>query len=152
QAFLKALNEKAKESGWLYRLPTELEWEYACRGGPMKDRAESAFGFYLARPANTLQPDQAKFKDTKPCRVGSYPPNRLGLHDMHGNVWEWCQEMAIRGGAFRDVDYGCTATSRYEHKASQRTNWFGMRVARVPASAAEPGWTPLFNGKDLAGW
>jgi formylglycine-generating enzyme required for sulfatase activity len=142
QVFLKVLNEKTKEMGWTYRLPTELEWEYACRGGPMKDKSESAFGFYFDKPTKQLLPDQARFKDTKPCKVGSYQPNRLGLYDMHGNLWEWCEEMVIRGGAFRDADYGCSATSRYAHKPSERLNWFGLRAARVSVGALVLGARP----------
>jgi nephrocystin-3 len=74
-----------RQAGRRYRLPTEAEWEYACRAG-------------TTTPFNTgdsLEPDQARFsftnrsspKQTAP--VGTYPPNAWGLFDMHGNVWEW---------------------------------------------------------------
>ncbi len=91
QDFIKLANEKLKERGWVYRLPTEVEWEYACRGGPLSNRLLSAFDFYFDEPTNTLLPEQANFSPDgkglrRTCEVGSYPPNRLGLYDMHGNV------------------------------------------------------------------
>src|SRR5262249_23202526 len=90
QDFVKRLNTTLNETGWEYRLPKEAEWEYACRGGPMKDKSESAFDFYLEKPLKQLLMNQANFGNGMggPVKVGSYKPNRLGLHDMHGNVWE----------------------------------------------------------------
>jgi uncharacterized repeat protein (TIGR02543 family) len=70
-----------------YRLPTEAQWEYACRAGTWGDNY-SAYNW----GTNTINPTQANF-DTRPNRttdVGSYAPNAWGLYDMHGNVWEWC--------------------------------------------------------------
>jgi formylglycine-generating enzyme required for sulfatase activity len=150
QAFIRHLNEGEKEAGWVYRLPKEAEWEYACRGGPMKDRAESAFDFYLAKPANVLLPEQANWEHDKgmkrTCKVGSYPPNRLGLHDMHGNVWEWCEDASpaipkvapkgepwreARGGSWADRARLCRAAYRDSNPVSRRFPNLGLRVARV---------------------
>ena len=141
--FVKLVNEKARknpaEAGWEYRLPTEEEWEYACRGGPMTGKAESAFDFYLATSTTTLSKDLASFKDAglgRPGKVGSYLPNRLGLYDMHGNVMEWCDDKQdkngarmARGGAFSDIPYHCGAGYGRTHPPSSP---FGLRLARVP--------------------
>ena len=81
QEFIKKLN--AKTDGG-YRLPTESEWEYACRAG-----TTTAYSF-----GDKITPMDANYKDSKigkPIEVGSYEPNAFGLYDMHGNVWEWCE-------------------------------------------------------------
>ena len=148
RAFAVKLNEKEKEAGWLYRLPTELEWEYACRGGPMKDKSESEFDYYFAQPTNTLSPDQANFgkRLNRTCKVGSYQPNRLGLFDMHGNVWEWCNDeiskgqknpkavsvRVHRGGSWLQGANSSRAASRYSYVPSKFNNRVGARLARVP--------------------
>ncbi len=153
QFFVAKLNEREKELGWVYRLPKEAEWEYACRGGPLADKQESAFDFYFAEPTNTLLPDQANFKSgenalQRTCKVGCYPPNRLGLCDMHGNVWELCQDEVMheevskrqpRGGSWGD-DTGISRTSyrRSPHPPSMRHNTLGLRLARVPSGAPSP--------------
>jgi formylglycine-generating enzyme required for sulfatase activity len=95
QEFLGKLNASHGMSGVRYRLPTEAEWEYACRAG-----TTSPFSF-----GGVLQGDQANCDGRypygtsskgpyleRPSAVGSYEANGFGLHDMHGNVWEWCQD------------------------------------------------------------
>src|SRR5262249_54778077 len=77
--------EGERRWGRSYRLPTEAEWEYACRGGTTQ---KTPFHF-----GHSLLAQQANFKETnlgRPTPVGSYPANGFGLHDMHGNVREWC--------------------------------------------------------------
>ncbi len=93
---LSALPEE-RRAGRLYRLPTEAEWEYACRGG---EASHQAFNFGNVRStcyanlAFTLSDDQKTSLPSlgRTCKVGSYKPNGFGLYDMHGNVDEWCSD------------------------------------------------------------
>src|SRR5215813_2530056 len=100
EEFCKKLTELGRKSGelpkdWEFRLPTEAQWEYACRAGTT---TATAFG-------DRLSSKQANFNGTSPyngaevgpwlmraVRVGSYPANAWGLNDMHGNVVEWCRD------------------------------------------------------------
>jgi eukaryotic-like serine/threonine-protein kinase len=147
QLFLQKLNEREKESGWVYRLPKESEWEYAGRGGPV-DKADSAFEYYFAKPTMTLLPEQANFNNglKRTCKVGSYESNALGLHDMHGNVWEWCDDATLgasgptarvnRGGHWHNNAWTCRLLARCADPPSQRYNALGLRLARVPSVPA----------------
>jgi formylglycine-generating enzyme required for sulfatase activity len=151
QKFVARVNEQSKDSGWVYRLPTQAQWEYACRGGPLADRRDSAFDFYGEKPSNQLLPGQANIVGKgKTCQVGSYPANRLGLHDMHGNVWEWCDDVydpkdaaavslrAIRGGCWVDGPENCRAAVRHGTEKSLQSHFFGLRLARVPIKSPAP--------------
>jgi eukaryotic-like serine/threonine-protein kinase len=152
QFFVAKLNKLEREAGWVYRLPKEAEWEYACRGGPMsvRDKVDSAFDFYFAKPTNTLLPEQVNFEHgnglKRTSKVGSYEPNILGLYDMHGNVWEWCDDTEIapngtsrrvhRGGCWFNDSRDCRAVSRYAHPPSVQIKGLGLRLARVPSGQA----------------
>ncbi len=150
QVFLEEVNKLVKHRGWVYRLPKEAEWEYACRGGPLASKEESAFNFYFDKPANKMKPGQANFKHPKglvrTCKVGSYVPNRLGLYDMHGNVWEWCDDNVHQpdgwrrvhrgGGWMTDPPLNCRAALQGAAPSSRQTNSLGLRLARVPADRA----------------
>lgn len=151
QKFLALLNKQAGEPGWVYRLPGADEWEYACRGGPMSGQADSSGDFYFFdKPADQLLPEQANFASERgdgiqrTCKVGSYRPNRLGLYDMHGNVWEWCEDAANPGGAIAlrvtrgggwgdDSALRCRAGLRESLAQAGQDSGLGLRVARVPA-------------------
>jgi formylglycine-generating enzyme required for sulfatase activity len=151
QTFLKKLNERERTPGWTYRLPTCAEWEYACRGGPMTDRLRSGFDAYFDRPTNNLLPSQANFKHKdaplRPMKVGSFPPNPLGLYDMIGNVWEWCADEVedpgrkpghrLVGGFFGDTQDFCRAAGLGWGGAGHRAHAIGFRVARVRVAHAD---------------
>jgi serine/threonine protein kinase/formylglycine-generating enzyme required for sulfatase activity len=142
QVFLERLNKGEKDAGWVYRLPKETEWEYACRGGPLSDKSESAYDYYFDKPTNQLLPEQANFDKRlkRTCKVGSHQPNRLGLYDMHGNVWEWCDVVVKtangassrepRGGGWSTLPVSCTAAFRLG--PARWEGRVGLRVARVP--------------------
>jgi formylglycine-generating enzyme required for sulfatase activity len=91
QQFIQKLN--ARKDGYIYRLPTEAEWEYACRAGTTTD---FSFGDSLrVKQANIdyeADPVTGEAGLLRTTAVGSYKPNAWGLYDMHGNVKEWCQD------------------------------------------------------------
>jgi uncharacterized protein (TIGR02996 family) len=142
QDFIQQLNERETTGGRLYRLPTEEEWEYACRGAA-RSPEECSFNFYLDHPANDLSSAQANFNGNypagkadkglflqRPTKVGSYPPNRLGIHDLHGNVWEWTTSALgparmQRGGDWGDAAIHCRAANR---RSDDRQSYPGFNV------------------------
>jgi formylglycine-generating enzyme required for sulfatase activity len=145
QEFIKKLNEKT-DGG--YRLPTEAEWEYACRAG-----TTTAYSF-----GEAITQSEANYKDLttgKPVvvkAVGAYKPNSFGLYDMHGNVWEWCEDWkadyptgpaidpkgpetgpgrVLRGGSFYDVGTTARSSSRDLNTPSLRFDKYGFRLVRT---------------------
>ena len=125
EAFCAALTKRAHESGelpmnWEFRLPTEAQWEYACRAGTT---TATSFG-------DSLSSTQANFKgapyngaETGPslnraAKVGSYPANAWGIYDMHGNIYEWCRDWYHRklpGGTDPDLHAAKDTATRSEH-------------------------------------
>jgi eukaryotic-like serine/threonine-protein kinase len=90
QAFCRKLRER---TGKPYHLPSEAEWEYACRGESTKlynygEILTTAVANYNGRCSGGVGGDYRE----KTTAIGSFPPNDFGLHDMHGNVWEWCED------------------------------------------------------------
>ena len=152
EQFLEKLNNN-EAGGWFYRLPSDAEWEYACRGGTILPE-DSVFHFYLDKSSNDLSSTQANFDGNYPegkaengpylertTRVGTYRPNRLGLYDMLGNVWEWTSERyegglprVIRGGCWSSFGADCRAGYRGRRAPSNRYYYLGFRLARVPRS------------------
>jgi serine/threonine protein kinase/formylglycine-generating enzyme required for sulfatase activity len=153
QEFIRRLNDKEHGRGWLYRLPTEAEWEYACRGGATSED-ECSFNFYVDKPTNDLSSAQANFNGNfpagkaakgpyleRPTRVGSYQPNKLGLCDMHGNVHQWCADVyaatpllrVFRGGSWVYNGSSSQAAFRSRYAPTYRNFNLGFRLARVPA-------------------
>ncbi len=152
QSFILKLNKM--EGGDKYRLPTEAEWEYACRAG-----SETPFS-----TGYCLSTDQANYNGHYPmpyCTKGMYvkmttpaanfQPNAWGLYDMHGNVWEWCQDWAgsdtrdsvtdpkgketgqtriIRGGSWYNYDKSCRSASRESHIPEARNFNLGARLVK----------------------
>lgn len=158
--FLEALNKRGEGR---YRLPTEAEWEYACRAGSKSafswgDVPDCSKGMFNNNPrrglAKCLREVLARgLKPGSPAPVRSYPPNPWGLYDMHGNVWEWCQDWygpypqgevadpqgparaafkVRRGGSwFKYATFGRSANRNWAHPAS-RYNTTGFRLVREP--------------------
>jgi len=145
QEFIVKLNER--EGTDKYRLPTEAEWEYACRAG-------STTRFCFGDDETTLG-EYAWYSDTglRPHPVGQKNPNAWGLYDMHGNVWEWCQDRygdypsspvtdptgpslgtfrVLRGGSWGDYGLGadCRSALRLSVSPVSRNYGIGFRVAR----------------------
>jgi formylglycine-generating enzyme required for sulfatase activity len=149
--------------GWAFRLPTDAQWEYACRAGT---RTATAFGASLSSTQANFQ--GAPYNGGAPgpslghaTPVGRYLANAWGLHDMHGNVYEWCRDWhhlrlpggvdpdlsavkgernrsgshsrVRRGGGFTDPGWPCRSAFRARFEAERRSDHIGFRVAAVSA-------------------
>ena len=149
QEFIKKLREKDKK---LYRLPSEAEWEYCCRAG-----TTTPFHF-----GQTISTDQANYNGNftygdgkkgvlreKTTPVGSFPANAWGLHDMHGNVYQWCQDWygnypqkdvvdpqgpekgeyrVLRGGSRADNPENCRSAYRDRYEPGYGGGDYSLRV------------------------
>jgi formylglycine-generating enzyme required for sulfatase activity len=135
QEFIEKLNQK--EKGSQYRLPTEAEWEYACRAG-------TETRFYTGNSEADL--DRAgwysKNSGEKTHPVGRKEPNGFGLYDMHGNVWEWCQDWY--GGYLTGSVIDPKGTSSGPYRVLRGGSWFDD--GRLVRSAARGWLAPTFRG------
>jgi formylglycine-generating enzyme required for sulfatase activity len=125
-----------------YRLPTEVEWEYACRSGSvtpwfigLDEEMLGGYAWFAGNSKNVMHP------------VGTVKPNVLGLFDMHGNAWQWCHACfdpetgktqvdprsacILRGGSFRDPASSCRSACRFWLDPWDRYDHVGFRVART---------------------
>jgi formylglycine-generating enzyme required for sulfatase activity len=135
----------SRKTGQAYRLLTEAEWEYAARAGTT---TQYAFG-------DAITDQQAQFRQSKTAEVNRFQPNAWGLHDMHGNVWEWCEDnwhenyignpptdgsswsggdgsfRVLRGGSWSSNPQFLRSATRSKDRPVYRYNGFGFRVART---------------------
>ena len=156
-AFCKKLSElpEEKKAGRVYRLPTEAQWEYACRAG-----SRTAYSF---DDEEGLLPEYGWFKRNSSGRthtVGLLDPNAWGVYDMHGNVWEWCSDRygkypkgavsdptgpeegsrrVIRGGSRLYEAAICRSARRDRLPPSDRFDDLGFRIALSPSTSPQGG-------------
>jgi formylglycine-generating enzyme required for sulfatase activity len=157
QQFLDKLNAKSITGRGKFELPSEAQWEYACRAG---SKTRYCFGDDDSKLGEYAWYKENSGKNTHP--VGGKKPNAWGLYDMHGNVWEWCQDWCEDGyykkspvddpsgptaGRFHIVRGGCWSTPARKCRSATRSEYWtrsyflGLRVALIPAdkvTAAEP--------------
>jgi formylglycine-generating enzyme required for sulfatase activity len=147
QAFIAQLNEI--EGGSRYRLPSEAEWEYAAKGG----QASKSFTFAGSDSINNVAWYNANSSGIS-HKVGLKQPNELGIYDMSGNVWEWCQDWfdaeyyeqapnrnpegpssaiskVIRGGSWGSSSDICRTTNRGSIEIESRFSGIGFRLLRA---------------------
>jgi formylglycine-generating enzyme required for sulfatase activity len=154
----------SKKTGREYRLPSEAEWEYACRAGTTTPFyfGETITGELANCDASETYADEQKREyreQTTP--VGQFPPNAFGLYDMHGNVLEWCQDVwhssydgapvdgsawviggynsrrMLRGGCWSFDPSGCRSANRYDYVSDHAGYVFGFRLVSVPPRTPE---------------
>jgi len=159
EGFCRKLTETAHTSGelpmeWEFRLPTEAQWEYACRAGTTTatsfgDKLSSKQANFQGKPYNGAEGGPSLKRVAK---VGSYPANPWGLHDMHGNVFEWCRDWyhaklpggtdpdlsdkkaasrVRRGGCWADEGWPCRSAFRVRFEPERRSDHIGFRVVAV---------------------
>ena len=135
QEFIKKLNEK--QDGYQYALPTEEQWEYCCRAG-------STTMYYFGDNDEQLKHYiwYCGNSDEKTHPVGQLKPNAYGLYDMHGNVWEWCENLyspnnsvrVVRGGSWGSHAGYCRSGYRAWDAPSEGYDYVGFRLIRTSIS------------------
>ena len=138
--FIEKLNDmsEVRASGLKFRLPMEEEWEYACRAGGTGDYCKLADGSNITESTLGEVAWYGGNSENKTHPVGQKKPNAFGLYDMHGNVWEWCEDLAeaglyservIRGGSLRFDSSSCQASFQPFARPDIRENDLGLRLA-----------------------
>ena len=145
-----------QHTGRQYRLPSEAQWEYACRAGTYTpfhtgETITSELADYVSTYAYKSEPTGRYRQST--LSVGKFPPNAFGLHDMHGNVWEWCADSwhtaskhvphsgqtwtttqrVIRGGSWLDAPQKLVSASRSGYVETGLNRTIGFRVVATNA-------------------
>ncbi|MBP5320637.1 MAG: formylglycine-generating enzyme family protein [Kiritimatiellae bacterium] len=138
-------------TGLAFDLPTEAQWEYACRAGTtsaFNNGGDSDDDMKMLGRYGDTQADGRGGYSMHHTAVGSYQPNAWGLYDMHGNVWEWCLDWAgdlsggvtdpkgpeagafriLRGGSWGETAQGCNATHRWRLVPNYRLRHYGFRI------------------------
>jgi formylglycine-generating enzyme required for sulfatase activity len=159
QTLIRKLNERVPGGG--FRLPTEAEWEYACRAGSNPPPADELARFAWFR-LNSVQvsgatPALVEIDAFAPRPVGTKEPNAWGLYDMYGNVWEWCSSLfkpypydaadgresltaeglrVLRGGGFADYAEELDPAVRHGERPGREHRWNGLRLARSAPNPA----------------
>ena len=159
EEFCRKMTDKAcgageMPRGWVFRLPTEAQWEYSCRAGTTTatsfgDTLSSRQANFQGNPYNGAEPGPS-LKQT--AKVGSYTANPWGLHDTHGNVFEWCRDWyhaelpggmdpdlsdkkatsrVRRGGCWADDGWPCRSAFRLRFEPERRADHIGFRVVAV---------------------
>ena len=144
-----------RKTGLRLDLPTDAEWEYACRAGGKGDWGLGAAGemelSQLGRHSENV--DDGRGEGRRHVAVGLYAPNAWGLYDMHGNVFEWCLDLyddfvpavqrrkgegrrVLRGGSWYSGPSGCRASSRHCAKPDTADVFYGFRL-KCPAKEGE---------------
>ncbi len=140
--------------GWVYRLPTEAEWEYACRAGT---ETRFSFGDDLGYAGLSDSAWWAGNSGERTQPAGTRQPNAWGLYDMHGNVWEWCSDAyarshdeadvnnsqdargisdrVARGGSWMEAGDRCRSASRGYADRGERIDGVGFRVVLAPVKS-----------------
>jgi formylglycine-generating enzyme required for sulfatase activity len=115
-----------------YRLPTEREWEWAAKGGVRSQ----GYTYSGSNDASVVAWHFSNSVGLKTESVGTKAPNELGIHDLSGNVWEWCEDVAgtfsrvIRGGSVKDYAVNCSVGIGNSANADDRNGFYGIRLAR----------------------
>ncbi|MGO8748492.1 MAG: formylglycine-generating enzyme family protein [Thermoguttaceae bacterium] len=151
QQFLGKLNAKSSSGAGKFQLPSEAQWEYACRAG---SKTKYCFGNDETRLGDYAWYGKNSGDTTHP--VGEKKPNAWGLYDMHGNLWEWCEDWwkdayykespvddptgptggldrVVRGGNWNPPGGYCRSAGRYSITPGHCFTVMGFRVSRVLA-------------------